>query len=215
MFTGIIEETGKIISVNRGVRSAVLRIGAKKILTDIKTGDSISVNGVCLTVTSCDPGGFSADVAPETLGVTNLGSLIAGSKVNLERALTFNDRLGGHLVSGHVDGTGEISAVIRLDNAIMVSIKTDENLMKYIIHKGSVAVDGISLTVAELKRDGFVVSVIPHTALDTTLASKKKGDRVNLECDMIGKYVEKFFNRENNSNDKGIGTAFLKEHGYL
>lgn len=215
MFTGIIEETGKVISVKHGIRSAELRIGAKKVLEDIRIGDSINVNGVCLTVTSFGHQGFAADVAPETLDITNLGRLVSGSKVNLERALTLNDRLGGHLVSGHVDGTGEISNLKRLDNAVIITMKTGENLMKYIIHKGSVAVDGISLTVAQQEGDHFSVSVIPHTAKETALLDKKAGDLVNIECDLIGKYVEKFFRKSENLPEKGIGLDFLGEHGYL
>jgi len=215
MFTGIIEETGTVLSVKRGIRSTVITIAAKKVLNAIKTGDSINTNGVCLTVASFDKEGFSADVMAETLKVTNLGSLIVGSKVNLERALMLNDRLGGHLVSGHIDGTGKISGLDRDDNAVLVTIIAGENILKYIVNKGSVAVDGISLTVTELKEDGFAVSIIPLTARDTTLVRKKKGDFVNLEVDMIGKYVEKFLVRENPEKKRGIGMDYLKEHGFL
>lgn len=215
MFTGIIEETGTILSVKRGTRSAVITIAAQKVLNEIKTGDSINTNGVCLTVVSFGPEGFSVDVMAETLKVTNLGSLKTGSKVNLERALRLNDRLGGHLLSGHIDGIGKILDLKRDDNAILVTIRAEKNIMKYIIHKGSIAVDGISLTVANLTEEWFTVSIIPLTARDTTLMLKKTGDLVNLEVDLIGKYIEKFLIQNNPVKKQEIGMDYLKEHGFL
>jgi riboflavin synthase len=215
MFTGIIEETGTIVAVRLETGSAHLRIRAEKIPADIRIGDSININGVCLTATSFDSRGFTVDVVAETMKVTNLGGLTPGSKVNLERALSLNTRLGGHLVSGHIDGTGEITKLAPAGNSLLVSIKAGAPIMKYIVHKGSVAVDGISLTVAQKQEDQFMVSVIPHTASQTTLSSKKPGDLVNLECDLIGKYIENFLAKENQSEKPGIGMEFLKEHGYL
>jgi riboflavin synthase len=215
MFTGIIEEKGTILSVKRGIRSAVLKISAEKVLEGMKIGDSINTNGVCLTIVSFGQNGFSVDVMYETLKVTNLGSLKAGSKVNLERALSLNDRLGGHLVAGHIDGTGEISGLKRDDNAILINITSDESILRYLILKGSIAVDGISLTIAELYGDSFMVSVIPHTAAETTLGYKNNGDQVNLECDLIGKYVEKFLLKDSPVKKNEIGLDYLKEHGFL
>jgi riboflavin synthase len=215
MFTGIIEEIGTIRSVKWGIRSAVLKIGVNDILKEIKKGDSINTNGACLTVVAIDPDGFSVDVVAETMRRTNLQELKAGSKVNLERALKLNDLLNGHLVSGHIDGTGTLSGFKKEDNAIWVTISADKGILKYIIIKGSVTVDGISLTVASLTENDFSVSLIPYTVKDTTLATKNKGDMVNLECDLIGKYIEKFMKEPNQAKEKTIDLDYLKEHGFV
>ena len=191
MFTGIIEETGTVTAIRKGAHSAVLTIQARKILTDIHLGDSIAVNGVCLTVTAYNQSGFSADVMHETLRRTALGQLHSGAGVNLERAMAANGRFGGHIVSGHIDGTGVIQNIRQDDNAIWYTISAAPSVLRYIVEKGSVAIDGISLTVAAVTEDSFSVSIIPHTAAQTTLSAQTKGNTVNLETDCIGKYVEK------------------------
>lgn len=196
MFTGIIEEVGRLVSIKSGARSAALTISASEILTDLSLGDSIAVNGVCLTVTAFDSRTFTADVMPETLRRTNLRQLHGQSPVNLERALAANGRFGGHIVSGHIDGTGVIRSVSRDDNAVWYTIRTSGDILRYIVQKGSIAIDGISLTVAQVTDTSFSVSVIPHTAANTTLGTKKAGDTVNLENDCIGKYVEKLLGKE-------------------
>jgi riboflavin synthase len=216
MFTGIIEETGTIKSIKWDGKSAVIDIYTLKILDDIKVGNSINTNGVCLTVTSFDSKIFSADVMAETMRRTNLNSLKSGSKVNLERALNLNDRLGGHLVSGHIDGTGIITELKKEDNSLWITIRADESVLKYIVFKGSVSVDGISLTIAEVNNNRFKVSIIPHTAKETTLLSIKIGERVNIECDLIGKYVEKFISDNKNKKiSSRIDLNFLKDNGFL
>ncbi len=192
MFTGIVEEMGEMVSVRRGANSAVLTVKANKVLQDVHLGDSIMVNGVCLTVTSFTKDRFSADVMHETLRRSSLGLLRSGGKVNLERAMAAQGRFGGHLVSGHIDGTGVIRAISRDDNATWYRIRTPREVLRYIVEKGSIAVDGISLTVAAVASDEFSVSIIPHTSDQTTLALRRVGDTVNLECDIIGKYVEQF-----------------------
>lgn len=186
MFTGIIEEIGHV----KRMLSGGIIIKAKKVLEDVNIGDSIAVNGVCLTVTSYTADEFTVDVMPETLRCTNLGSLKPESRVNLERAMAANGRFGGHIVSGHIDTCGAIADLRRENNAVIVEIKTPANILKNIVKKGSIAIDGISLTVAYVKEDGFAVSIIPHTGQQTILLDKKKHDTVNLECDVIGKYVE-------------------------
>lgn len=194
IFTGIVEETGKIESVANGNKSAIITIIADKVLKGTKIGDSIAVNGVCLTVTSISGNKFTADVMAETIRRSSLGTLKHGSKVNLERAMAADGRFGGHIVSGHIDGTGVIRSLEREDNAVWVEIETPDKLLKYIVEKGSIAIDGISLTVAKLTDDSFSVSVIPHTGEETTLLAKKPGDIVNLENDIVGKYVERLMN---------------------
>lgn len=191
MFTGIVEEVGTIHSIAMGEKSAILTIEASVVLQGSKIGDSIAVNGVCLTVTSIRNGQFTADVMAETLRRSSLGSLHRGSKVNLERAMAADGRFGGHMVAGHIDGTGTIRSMKREDNAVWVEIEASEKILRYIIEKGSIAIDGISLTVAKLTSKSFSVSVIPHTGEETTLLKKKAGDIVNLENDLIGKYVER------------------------
>ena len=191
MFTGIIEEVGVIKNIKMGAKSAVITIQANKVMEDIHLGDSIAMNGVCLTVTSFDKNSYSVDVMHETLRRTNLGALKGGSRVNLERAMAADGRFGGHIVAGHVDGTGVITSMKQDDNAVWIDIETDASVLKYIVEKGSITIDGISLTVAQVDSRSFAVSVIPHTGMHTTLLEKKPGDSVNLETDMIGKYVEK------------------------
>ncbi|MCK9618723.1 MAG: riboflavin synthase [Lentimicrobiaceae bacterium] len=218
MFTGIIEEIGTLKAISHGQRSATLEISALKVLEGSRVGDSIAVNGICLTVTSIGKGSFIVDAMPETLGRSNLGSLQTGSKINLERALRLGDRLGGHLVSGHIDGEGIIFSFREDDNAIRIRITANQSLLRYIIEKGSVAVDGISLTVTHVDDKSFEVSVIPHTKNETTLCGKRPGERVNLETDMIGKYIERFsgFSADPQIKEsKDISIDFLKENGYF
>jgi len=200
MFTGIIEEIGKIKKISLAGKSGSLEIEANKVLGDTKIGDSIAVNGVCLTVTSIEKGSFTADVMAETLRRSGLGLLVAGAGVNLERAMAANGRFGGHIVSGHIDGTGTIKKMQREENAVWVHIKTSPEILNLIVEKGSITIDGISLTVAGLGENEFSVSLIPHTAQETTLLSKKAGDTVNLENDIIGKYVEKLLGKGKTSN---------------
>lgn len=212
MFTGIIEEVGTIKSLSRSGSSAVITIGAEKVLGDVSLGDSIAVNGLCLTVTDFGSAAFSADIMPESLKRSSLGSLKSGDKVNLERAMQLGGRFGGHIVSGHIDGTGRIYSIRKDSNAIWYTIKTDNKILKYIVEKGSIAIDGISLTVAAADSDSFSVSVIPHTAENTILPYKRTGDIVNLENDCIGKYVEKLMSE--NGNDCKITREYLAKYGF-
>ena len=215
MFTGIVEETGSIKNIKRGAASAELSIEASKVLEDVALGDSIAVNGVCLTVTDFSGSMFTADVMHETLDRSSLGALRPGSPVNLERAMKTDGRFGGHIVSGHIDGTGHISNISRDDNAIWYTIDTSGDILRYIVEKGSIAIDGISLTVAPVDESSFKVSIIPHTAANTILAVKKVGDVVNLENDIIGKYVEKLMRTaENETEESCITEAFLIENGF-
>ena len=217
MFTGIIEEVGTICSVTKGSQSAVLTIEASQVLEGTKIGDSIAVNGVCLTVTTMTTQKFTADVMAETLRRSSLGSLKRGSQVNLERAMAADGSFGGHIVSGHIDGTGEIASLTREDNAVWVRISTPQPLLKYIVEKGSIAIDGISLTVADVTDTDFSVSIIPHTGAETTLLTRKKGDIVNLENDMIGKYVDKllsFGNKTESKEESRITMDFLAKNGF-
>ncbi|HSQ88137.1 riboflavin synthase [Romboutsia sp.] len=218
MFTGIVEEIGFIENIKNGEKSSKLVIKANKVLKDTKIGDSICTNGVCLTVTNIYKDTFEADVMAETLRLSNLGKLKTKSKVNLERALSLQTRLGGHIVSGHIDGVGEITSLVKEDNAVWVSIKAPSDILKYIVYKGSITIDGISLTVAYVDEEIFKVSIIPHTGEETTLLFKKIGESVNLECDLIGKYVEKLlgFNKKNQESDKSsISIDFLKDNGFF
>ena len=212
MFTGIIEEVGTVRRIERGAKGARLTIGAKTVLEDTKIGDSIATNGVCLTVVSQTCDSFSADVMAESLRRSSLGTLQGGSPVNLERAMAANGRFGGHIVSGHIDGTGTIASQKREDNAVWVKVKTPAPLLRYIVEKGSIAIDGVSLTVAAVTETDFSVSIIPHTGAQTILLGKKPGDPVNLECDVIGKYVEKLTVPHKTG---GISTNFLAENGFL
>ena len=215
MFTGIIEEIGTIRQIRKGRQSAVLEITANTELEGLRVGDSIAVNGVCLTVVSFDNTGFSADVMHETLNRSSLAVLQSGSHVNLERALPVNGRLGGHIVAGHVDGTGTIAERRKDDTAIWYKIQAGHTVLRQVVEKGSIAIDGISLTVAAVTDRDFSVSVIPHTAQVTVLGEKKVGDLVNLETDILGKYVEKLLaplgqEREN----RGITREFLAKYGF-
>lgn len=215
MFTGIVEEMGTIRSIRRGAHSAVLSIGADTVLSDLKTGDSVAVNGVCLTATATDPGGFTADVMHETLDRSSLGILTVGSRVNLERAMAAHGRFGGHIVSGHIDGTGTIAALRKDDNALWYTVKAVPGLLRYVVEKGSITIDGISLTVACVETDQFSVSVIPHTAAVTILGEKRPGDVVNLETDLIGKYVEKLLTPQTQAQPRsGITLEFLAQNGF-
>ena len=212
MFTGIIEEIGTVRRIEHGAKGARLTIQAKIVLEDTRIGDSIATNGVCLTVVSMTGDSFSADVMAESLRRSSLGTLQGGSPVNLERAMAANGRFGGHIVSGHIDGTGTIASQKREDNAVWVKIKTPAPLLRYIVEKGSIAIDGVSLTVAVVTDTDFSVSIIPHTGAQTILLGKKPGDPVNLECDVIGKYVEKLTAPHKTG---GISTNFLAENGFL
>ena len=217
MFTGIVEDVGKIIDVKKGANSSRLIIGAEKIFSDMNVGDSVAVNGVCLTVTDFEKNMFWADVMSETLSRSSLGSLKKGSLVNLERAMAANGRFGGHIVSGHIDGTGVIKSMKKDDIAVWVSISAPKNILKFIVEKGSVALDGISLTVAEIGDDEFKVSVIPHTGGNTSLLLKKAGDIVNIENDIIGKYVERLmsFKTDSAAKSSGISLEFLADNGFF
>ena len=215
MFTGIVEELGTIRSIRRGAASAVLSIGAEAVLSDLRIGDSVAVNGVCLTATGVDGSGFTADVMHETLQRSSLGALGPGSRVNLERAMAADGRFGGHIVSGHIDGTGTIAERRRDDNAVWYTVSAPPALLRYIVEKGSIAIDGISLTVASVEADRFSVSVIPHTAAVTVLGRKRPGDIVNLETAIIGKYVEKLLRPAEDTAPKGgISLEFLMENGF-
>ena len=231
MFTGIVEEIGTIKAIQKGRNSAILRIQAAKIMADMHIGDSIAVNGICLTVTEFSASDFAADVMHETLNRTNLGQLRQGSCVNLERAMAANGRFGGHIVSGHVDGVGTVSNIQRDDNAIWYTISAGPEILRYIVEKGSITIDGTSLTVARVSDKDFAISAIPHTVTITILGQKKVGDKVNLENDIIGKYVEKLlqggvqsswqqadFQSKANGNQKqeksGITMEFLAANGF-
>ena len=216
MFTGIIEELGTVERVTRGRVSAVIAIRAEHILSDLKIGDSVAVNGVCLTATSLTGHGFTADVMHETLDRSALAGLGPGSRVNLERAMAANGRFGGHIVAGHVDGVGTIAAIEKDDNAIWFTITAPEQVLRYVVEKGSIAIDGISLTVARVEQDRFAVSVIPHTAAVTLLGLRRTGDRVNLESDIIGKYVERLLRPapEEKQQESKLTMEFLSEHGF-
>ena len=216
MFTGIIEETGVVRSVISGHNSGIIAIKANAVLDGTKLGDSIAVNGVCLTVTKISENEFCADVMPETLRRSNLGLLRLGDLVNLERAMAANGRFGGHIVSGHIDGMGAIKDIKNEENAVWVTISAPHDILRLIVEKGSIAIDGISLTVAAVGEQTFSVSIIPHTGSKTTLLNKKIGDNVNLENDIVGKYVEKLMQPVNTSkkSDSKITFEFLRQNGY-
>lgn len=199
-------------TIKKGAASALLTIEAATVLEDVHPGDSIAVNGVCLTVTDFTQNTFTADVMHETLNRSSLGFLRPGSPVNLERAMKANGRFGGHIVAGHIDGTGIITDIKKDDNATWYTIKAPDSIMRYIIEKGSIAIDGISLTVAEVTKDSFKVSIIPHTSAETTLSMRKVKDMVNLENDCIGKYVEKLMQPEKPTGS--ITKEFLLQHGF-
>ncbi len=214
MFTGIVEEIGVVKTLERGQKFSRLTIGCHKILSDLKIGDSVSTNGVCLTATQVGKDVYYADIMAQTLRVSGLSTLKVGDRVNLERAMSAMGRFGGHIVSGHVDGIGKIVSIEPEAEAIWLSIDADESVQRLIIAKGSIAIDGVSLTVAESTPSGFKVSLIPHTAKETTLGYKKVGDLVNLENDMIGKFVERLMERkEGGQSCLNLATleAFLRD----
>ena len=233
MFTGIVEEVGILKKIVWGAHSAALTIQAKRVLSDAAVGDSIAVNGICLTVTSLETTAFTADVMHETLNRSSLKGAKPGMHVNLERAMAAGGRFGGHIVSGHVDGTGTIRQIRRDDNAVWFTISASPRLLRYIVEKGSITIDGISLTVAAVAADSFSVSTIPHTNAVTTLGERKAGDLVNLETDIIGKYVERLLQpmkteeerntvgkrnpeteQETSTDRQGITKEFLAQHGF-
>ncbi len=191
MFTGMIEEAGTIKTIKKTARSRRFSISAERLMGDLTIGESISVNGACLTVAARNETDFSVDLSPETCNVTTLGTLHAGDRVNLERAMRLSDRMGGHLVSGHVDGIGRIRGRKRVGNAVVLSIEIPPLLLRYCPQKGSITLDGVSLTINRVTEQGIVVSMIPHTALVTTLGGKEVGDRVNIESDLIARYLER------------------------
>ena len=215
MFTGIVEEMGQVEGIQRGRQSAVLTIRAKTVLEGTKIGDSIAVNGVCLTVTSLASDRFTADVMHETLDRSSLAQLRRGGAVNLERAMPADGRFGGHIVAGHIDGTGRVIQIQKDDNAIWYTIQASPQVLRYIVEKGSIAVDGISLTVARVGTDSFAISAIPHTVAQTVLRDRKEGDLVNLETDIIGKYVEKLLTPAPEAQAAGgITLDFLARNGF-
>ncbi len=218
MFTGIIEEVGKIVKIEKRGEGYRLAIQASTVLTDVQLGDSIAVNGICLTVTSFTSNIFTVDAVPETVRKTNLSLLSRGSFVNLERAMKAGGRFGGHFVAGHIDGIGTITGRQVEHNAIILSISpADLELLKYIIPKGSIAIDGISLTIMNVDDAEFNLSIIPHTMEQTTLINKTIGDQVNLEGDMIGKYIERFvtFQTQGQAKSSRLDEQFLKDNGFI
>lgn len=212
MFTGLIEEVGIIMKVERKGDDAIITISHSSVLDDLKLGDSISVDGVCLTITHMQAPNFNVEASAETFRRTTLGSKKPNQKVNLERALRLNERLGGHLVTGHIDGVAKISAIIQEGSSQKMTFQISRRITQYLVEKGSVSVDGISLTVNEVNGEHFSVNVIPYTVFHTTLASRRVGDEVNVETDIIGKYVEKLVARE---PGKKVDVQFLSEHGFL
>ncbi len=215
MFTGLVAELGTVTALKPLKQSYNITVKADKVLNNLKIGDSVAVNGACLTVVKINGKEFTADVMPETVKLTNLRHLKNGDKVNLERTLRLSDGLDGHIVSGHVEGTGIILSKNAEGIAEIVKVKTPPELLKYIIKKGSIAIDGISLTVTEVTDSSFSVSLIPHTAAETTLGFKKPGDEVNLETDIIGKYVEHLLNFKTPEQKKGLSKAKLFENGFI
>ena len=220
MFTGLVEDLGKVRAGSRGAHSIRLTVGAEKVLADVKIGDSIAVDGACLTVVEYDSRNFTVDIMPETYDRTTLSSRKPGESVNLERTLRVGDRLGGHIVSGHVDATGTIVLVTPRDNANILRIQIPASLGAFVIPQGSVAVDGVSLTIVDCGDDWFEVSLIPHTWDVTVLSRKQAGDRVNVETDVLGKYVHRLLHcggqtGKTNTAAKPIDTGFLLKHGFM
>jgi len=215
MFTGLVEEKGQVNSISISGKNFSIKINAETVMEGIKIGDSVSTNGVCLTVSAFDKSSFTADVMPETYRRTNLRALKLGEHVNLERAMMLGDRFGGHIVSGHVDGVGEIISFKKEANAIWVTIKAQPEIMKYILMKGSVCTDGISLTVAHVEKEYFKVSLIPETARATTIADKKTGDLINIECDIVGKYIERFMLFKEPESKSHVTEELLMQNGFI
>ena len=214
MFTGLIEEVGTVARLEGSARGARLTIRCKTVLANTRTGDSIATNGVCLTVTGRTGDTFTADVMAESLRRSGLGTLRTGDRVNLERAMPADGRFGGHIVSGHIDGTGTVRELApEGDNAVWVTVAAEPALLRYIVEKGSIAIDGISLTVAFVDDQCFKVSIIPHTGAETTLLHRKPGDTVNLECDIIAKYIEKLM-KPAETPKSGITMDFLTRNGF-
>ncbi|HLN62244.1 MAG TPA: riboflavin synthase [Symbiobacteriaceae bacterium] len=214
MFTGLVEETGTVQAIRRAGHSLRLTVGARRVLEGARIGDSIAVNGVCLTVVELANGAFTADAMPETFAKTNLGDLSHGAPVNLERTMALGDRFGGHIVQGHADGTGTIMAVEPDEIAVWVTVGAPPEVLRYLVPKGSVAIDGISLTVVDVGADRFRVSLIPHTWQVTTMSRRRPGARVNLECDILAKYVERLLGGHAGQSQRGITPEFLREHGF-
>lgn len=217
MFTGLVEELGRVVSFKRAGSLHRLGICARVVISQLEIGDSVAVNGVCLTVVELGAEGFGVEVMPETISRTNLGQLQPGDRVNLERALAVGSRLGGHLVSGHIDGTGTVATIRKSGDTWLLAIETSGEIARYLVPKGSIAVDGVSLTVIDVVSSGFTVGVIPHTLKSTTLGLRRPGDEVNLEVDVIAKYVEQFLNRRQSRDSQPDGLTFnkLKEWGYV
>ena len=225
MFTGIIEEIGIVERIEHSGPAAQLTVRAARVLEDVKNGDSVCTNGVCLTVVRFTKESFTADVMPETLRYSNLGGLKQGSPVNLERAMSAQGRFGGHMVSGHIDGVGVIRSLRQEGNATWMTVAPPAGLMRYVIQKGSIAMDGTSLTVAQLEESTFSVSIIPVTKDETILLKKRVGDQVNLECDLVGKYVERLLQfgpvgaadgtiTADSQKQRSVSMDFLKENGF-
>jgi riboflavin synthase len=217
MFTGIVEEIGTIQRMEAGKHSGVLTVGCRTVLENTRVGDSIAVNGVCLTVTGLGSSYFTADVMPETVFRSSLAQAKPGSAVNLERAMPAEGRFGGHIVSGHIDGTGVVTAVREDENAVWFTISTSAKLLRYIVEKGSVALDGTSLTVADVSEKDLQVSLIPHTREATVFGQRKPGDTVNIECDILAKYIEKLMRPQQSGiseEREGITMEFLGKYGF-
>lgn len=212
MFTGIIEEIGVIKEFSKNNQNALITVACSTILHEIKAGDSISIDGICQTVTKFDKESFSAQISAETLNVTTFSKSQKGQKVNLERAMAVNGRFGGHIVTGHIDGLAKVKNIQKLSDFYNIEFESEADLSKYIAKKGSVSINGISLTVADINSNGFMVAVIPHTFENTNLSNLKTGDFVNLEVDILAKYVEKFLS---SSNNRTLDENFLKENGFF
>lgn len=213
MFTGIIEEIGKIKSFKKDTNGATIEVECSLVLEDTKLGDSIAINGVCQTVIELSPNSFKARVSDETLKVTTFENLKSGDIVNLERALTLNSRLGGHIVSGHVDCKGKFTKIEKLTDFYNLEFENPQEQTKYVVHKGSITINGISLTVAEINQNRFKVAIIPHTFENTNLKALNVGDNVNIETDILGKYVEKMLSAKDNNSK--ISMTFLQENGFV
>ncbi|PEE41947.1 riboflavin synthase [Bacillus pseudomycoides] len=214
MFTGIVEELGTVSNIRQSGEAMKLTIAANTILSDVKLGDSIAVNGICLTVTSFTASSFTVDAMPETVRATSLRMLGTSSKVNLERAMAANGRFGGHFVTGHIDGIGTILNKKQHYNAIYYKIGIPDDLLRYCLQKGSIAVDGTSLTIFGIDESSITISLIPHTVSESIIGKKAAGDIVNIECDMIGKYIERFISQPT-KRSTSVTESFLQENGFL